>query len=185
MARIPYCEIDKAPKPIQDLIAKLPPLNIMRMMAHGHTVMRPYLDLGGALLWKGELDPQLREMAILRVGYLSKAGYETYQHERISRQLGMPEEKIQALKVGADDSVLTDDEKLVVRFTDECVRDVRVSDATFDKAAKRFSRCELVELVMAVGFYMMTCRFLENFGVDIEEGDAPGLDINRGQLASD
>jgi hypothetical protein len=32
---------------------------------------------------------------------------------------------------------------------------------------------------------MLTCRFLENFGVDIEEGGAPGLDINRGKLAVD
>ena len=181
MARIPYCEIDKAPKDIQELISKMPPLNIFRMLAHGHTIMRPYLDMGGALLWKGELDAQLREMAILRVGYLSKAGYETFQHERISRQLGMPEEKIQALKVGADDSALTDIEKLVVRFTDEVVRDVKASDKTFNEVAQKFSRNELVELVMAIGFYMMTSRFLENFGVDIEES-GPGLDINRGRM---
>ena len=181
MARIPYCEIDKAPKDIQELISKMPPLNIFRMLAHGHTIMRPYLDMGGALLWKGELDAQLREMAILRVGYLSKAGYETFQHERISRQLGMPEEKIQALKVGADDSALTDIEKLVVRFTDEVVNDVKASDKTFNEVAQKFSRNELVELVMAIGFYMMTSRFLENFGVDIEES-GPGLDINRGRM---
>lgn len=182
MARIPYCDIDKAPDNIRELVSKLPPMNIFRMMAHGHTVMRQYLDLGGALLWKGELDPQLREMAILRVGYLSNAGYETYQHERISRQLGMSEEKIQALKVGANDSALTDIEKLVVRFTDEVVKDVKASDKTFNEVAEKFSRNELVELVMAIGFYMMTSRFLENFGVDIEDS-GPGLDINRGKLA--
>ena len=38
----------------------------------------------------------------------------------------------------------------------------------FDEARRRFSPRALSELVLTVGFYMMVCRFLENFEVDIE-----------------
>ena len=42
--------------------------------------------------------PSLRELAILRVGRLSRAAYEVFQHERIAREAGVAEDKIAALR---------------------------------------------------------------------------------------
>jgi hypothetical protein len=38
----------------------------------------------------------------------------------------------------------------------------------FDAMRARLSTKALAELVLTIGFYMMVCRFLENFEVDIE-----------------
>ena len=54
--------------------------------------------MGNALLYKCELDPVLRELAIIRVGRLSRAAYEVFQHERIGREVGVTEDKIAALR---------------------------------------------------------------------------------------
>ena len=43
----------------------------------------------GALLRRGELDPRLREIAILRVGMLCGAGYEVHQHRWVARRVGL------------------------------------------------------------------------------------------------
>jgi hypothetical protein len=42
---------------------------------------------------------------------------------------------------------------------------------TFAPLAKILSAQEMQELTMTIGFYMMVSRFLETFGVDLE--DAP------------
>ena len=85
MARIPYRNPDEAPARITDLLAKNKGANIFRMMAHAEAAFEPYLRLGHALLFKGELDARLREMAIVRVGQLCGAPYEVVAHEKIAR----------------------------------------------------------------------------------------------------
>ena len=37
----------------------------------------------------------------------------------------------------------------------------------------------LEELVLLIGYYMMVCRFLETFGVEVEEGGPKGAEITR------
>lgn len=53
-----------------------------------------------------ELDPLLREVVILRIGFLSKASYEVHQHKRVARKVGMSDEKIAALEHDPQSAVL-------------------------------------------------------------------------------
>ena len=64
-----------------EFLAKLPPLNIFRMLAGGEGLLRAFSRFGNHLLYKTALDPVLREIAILRVGVLSDATYEMHQHD--------------------------------------------------------------------------------------------------------
>ena len=66
-----------------------------------------------------------------------------------------------------------------MRFTDDVVRNVRASDETFEPLRARLSLQELQELTITIGFYMAVSRYLETFGVDIEEPGNEGLDITR------
>jgi 4-carboxymuconolactone decarboxylase len=52
---------------VREALEAVPPLNIFRTMAHAETAFRPWLRWGGVLLGELELDPALRELAILRV----------------------------------------------------------------------------------------------------------------------
>src|SRR5207253_6263125 len=67
VARLPYPDRDSAPEPVREALAGLPPLNIFRMLAHAESALRPFLRFGGAILGRLELDPKLRELAILQV----------------------------------------------------------------------------------------------------------------------
>ena len=172
MPRIPYPDVSALPQKLQDFQARLDPnVNIFRMLPWAETMVEPWHRLGHAILQRGKLDPVLREMAILRVGHLCRAPYEVHAHERIGARAGMPPGKIAALAEGAEAPVFSELEKLVIRFTDEVVRNVKASDATFDALARHLSHREMVELVLTIGYYQMTCAFLENFEIPIE---APG-----------
>ena len=84
----------------------------------------------------------------------------------------MTEKKIAALPKGENDDVFDDLENLVIRFTDEIVHGVKANDETFEAMAERFDHRQMNEAVLTVGFYMMVCRYLENFEIEREdEGD--------------
>jgi alkylhydroperoxidase family enzyme len=177
MPRIPYYEVENATGKHAEFLGKLKPhLNIYRMLANSEYGMKGFVRMGNALLYRCELDPGLRELAIIRVGRLSRAAYEVFQHERIAREVGVVEEKIAALRDATVDApAFTDNEKAVLRFTDDVVRNVRASDKT-SKAVQAFlTPGALVELTLTIGYYMMVCRFLETMGVDGEEGQAEWL----------
>jgi len=168
MARIPYFDLAQAPASYTEMLGSRPPLNLYRMLPHAGKAAEGFLRLGGALLRDNELDARLREIAILRVGLLSGAGYEVHQHKKLARKLGLADAKVAALAPGADVSALDELELQVLRFTDEVFHRVKAPDTMFDAMRARLSTKALAELVLTIGFYMMVCRFLENFEVDIE-----------------
>jgi alkylhydroperoxidase family enzyme len=169
MARIPYPDQDLVPETLRQIARTRLPLNIYRMLMHAETAMPGYIDLGRRLLHDLALDPVLREMAILRVGFLSGSRYEIHQHAQIGRAVGMSEVLLAAVEEGPESEDLDEVETLVLRYTDEVVAHVKASDATFDSLRIALGNRRLAELTLVIGFYMMACRFLENFEIDIED----------------
>src|SRR5690349_24393383 len=128
MARLPYADIPE----------RIPQLNIFRLIANAETAYRPFMVYGAALLRDLEVDPVVREQAILRVAALTPgAEYEWVQHEAIGRAAGMTDEQIAACRDG-------DDDDLVLRFTEEVVRNASPSDATFAAITERLSSREII-----------------------------------------
>ena len=177
MARMPYVDPATAPERVRETLASTPvSLNIFRMMAHAESNLRSMLRLGGTILSKQQLSGRLRELAILRVAHLSCARYEWTQHVPIAESVGATAAQIAALEAGDITASCFDArEQLVLQFTDELVNDVRVSDPTFAAATREFSSREVVELILAVGYYMMIARLLETTGVDLEAPAGPKL----------
>ncbi|PZP98933.1 MAG: carboxymuconolactone decarboxylase family protein [Variovorax paradoxus] len=177
MARIPYFDLDQASPTIREMVASRPPLNIYRMVAHGGPSAEGFLALGNAILRRSELDPVLRELVILRVGALCGSHYEVFQHRRVAAQAGVPPEKIEAVLQRPDDSpppaAFTALELQVLHYTDAVVRQVKAPAPLFDALAASLPHRQLVELTMTIGFYMLVCRLLENFEVDLEAGQPP------------
>ena len=168
MARLPYVAPERAPEPVRSVFADsgVPPLNIFKLMANAETVFRPWLRFGAAVLTEMEVDPLLRELAILRVAAITPgAEYEWVQHEHIARAIGATDEQIEGVRTGAG---LEGDDALVVRFTDQVVRDATPDDDTFARMADRFSARGIVELILAIGQYMMLARVMATAQIDIE-----------------
>jgi len=177
MSRIPYYEVENATGRHAEFLEKLKPhLNIFRMLANSESGTEGFVRMGYQLLHRCELNAGLRELAILRVGRLSRTAYEVFQHERNAREAGVSEDKIAALRDATIEApAFSDNEKAVLRFTDDVVRNIRASYKTLKAVEAFLTPGELVELTLTVGYYMMVCRFLETLGVDGEEGQAEWL----------
>jgi AhpD family alkylhydroperoxidase len=170
MARLPYVDPESAAPPVREALEALPPLNIFRTLAHAETAMRPSLRLGGAILGQGELDPRRRELAILRTAAVTGAEYEWVQHDAIARGVGADEAQIAAVRTGELESdALDDGDRLVLRATDELLRDDGIGEATFAAARERLSDRALVELILAVGYYRMLAGLMNSVAIDLDE----------------
>lgn len=168
MARMNYVDADSANDRVQELLGKLDHKNIFRMLAHSPSHFETYVRMGNAIRFKGELDAGLRELAITRAGILCKSDYEVIAHKRIGKGVGLDDEKIAALESGPESSAYNDLEKDVLRFTDEVVTSDKISDALFQRLQGQLTPGALVELHLAIGFYIMTSKFLVTFGVDLQ-----------------
>ncbi len=177
--RASLLDAQSAPAEAREMLARLPPLNIFRTMAHGGALLPAFVHFGNFLLMKTKLDPVLREIAIIRVGVLSRAPYEVAQHEKIGRDLGMSAALLSAIHEGAQAPAFDELQRLVMRYTDDVVKNVRAGDETYAPLAQRLSLQEMQELTVTIGFYMAVSRFLETFDVSLDGESGAGVDLTR------
>jgi alkylhydroperoxidase family enzyme len=168
MARIDYSNSATASERTREILGKNRNANIFRMMAHSPAYLEQYCRLGGAIRNKGELDPVIRELAITRTGILCEAPYEVAAHKRIGGYVGVSDGQNAALEDWQAATCFTDVQRAALAFTDEIVKLHRPTDATFKAIAAYLTHGALVELQLAVGFYVMTSKFLETFAIDMQ-----------------
>jgi alkylhydroperoxidase family enzyme len=168
MARIDYCDSANASERTREILGKNRNANIFRMMAHAPAYFEQYCRLGGAIRHKGELDPVVRELAITRTGILCEAPYEVTAHKRIGGNVGVTDAQNAALDNWQAATCFSDVQRAALAFTDEIVTRHRPTDATFQALAAHLTPAALVELQLAVGFYIMTSKFLETFAIDLQ-----------------
>ena len=168
MARINYCDPATASERTREILEKNRNANIFRMMAHSPSYFEKYCLLGRAIRVKGELDPVVRELAITRTGILCEAPYEVAAHKRIGKEVGVTDEQNAALEDWKSATCFNDLQRAALAFTDEIVKLRRATDATFKTIAAKLTPGALIELQLSVGFYIMTSKFLETFGIDMQ-----------------
>lgn len=175
MARVRLLSNEQAPAEIREMFEKIEAngfrvINLFRVMAHSPKVGRYFLRLGNSILFKGAVPTNLRELAILRVGQINQAHYEYSQHVPIALRNGVRQEQIDALSEWETSGHFNEQERAVLRYTDEVTKNIRVKDDTFAVVGKFLNEEGLVELTTTIGYYGMVCRILEALQVELEEG---------------
>ncbi len=175
MARVRLNETADLPEDHRWLFERLekqgPILNIFRALSHSPEALRRFMKFGSYFLGEGELDPKLRELAILRAGYLCRSPYEFSQHVSFGRRAGLSDSQIRGI-AEPNIALFSPQEMAVLAYAGELTSDARVSDAAFAAVATFLNEQEIVELTMVTGFYNMVSRTLNALQVDV---DAPAL----------
>ena len=170
MQRMPYPDLSKHTKPVQEMIegAKV---NAVRMMGHASPeVFSNFSKFASAIFVKSPLPADLRQIGILRAGYIAKATYETTQHESVAKKVGLSDAQIAAIKKGGQHpGVFNATQQAVLDFVEEFIVNVRPSDATLANVRKHLTDEQLTDLMFVTGVYMTVSRFLETTGVPLDE----------------
>ena len=170
MAHIDYATTNHLTDKGKTIMDRVGHKNIFKMLSYSESHLHNYCRLGNAIRHHGVLDPCLRELAITRVGILLGAEYEVVAHKRLGRGVGIPENQIVALEEGASSDAFNEVEKALLAYTDDLVANPGAG-ATFETIASHLNAEEMVELTLAITFYIMTSKFLITFGIDLEPED--------------
>ena len=147
-----------------------PILNIFRTLANHPALAKRWLVFGNHILAKNTLPAREREIAILRIGWLCRSGYEWGQHVVIGKASGLSDEEITRITQGPDAPGWSADDRALLRATDELHEDAFVTDATWAELSRRWSTQQLMDLVFTVGQYNLVSMALNTFGVQPEPG---------------
>ncbi len=158
------------------IVAAGPPLNIFRTLAHHPGLLKRWMVFANHVLGKSSLPPRERELVILRIGHLCRAGYEWGQHVEIARDVGMTDDEIRRIRMGPDDGDWSGLDRALLQATDELHADSFVSDATWAELAGHLSTEQLMDVVFTVGQYHLVSMALNSFDVQPESG-LPGWEI--------
>ncbi|HVV35711.1 MAG TPA: carboxymuconolactone decarboxylase family protein [Acidimicrobiales bacterium] len=145
-------------------------LNIFTTLAHHPRLLKKWSEFGGVLLYRGELDPREREILILRTGWNCQSEYEFGQHRVIGLRSGMTEQEVDATCLAPDAAGWSESDALLIAAADELHAESKISDATWEKLAARYTKAQLIELVMLVGQYHLVSMALNSLGVQRDEG---------------
>jgi alkylhydroperoxidase family enzyme len=169
MARLPYLDLKDIATEHHDLLARK--INLNKLLVHSPAAARAFGKLGGHIRFKSKLNPRLRELAILQVGYSTRSPYEYSHHIKIGREFGCSDDDIRAvaLETAGKPSKLDALAKTVLRAAREMTNDLVLSDATYAELKRQMDGETLVELVVAISFYNGVVRLLSALQIDVED----------------
>ena len=169
MARVPYLNKDDLAAVDQDLLAR--EITLHRALVNSPKGARAFLGLGKFIRHESRLDPRLRELAILQVGYLARSPYEYSHHIKIGREFGVTDADIRAMIEETEGRPTTLDTaaKFVLKAAREMTAELAVSDATFAGLQQHLDNERLVDLVMTIAFYCGVVRLLASLQIDVED----------------
>jgi len=168
MARLPYLDQDDLAPENRELLTRN--INLYRAMAHSPNALRRQQALGRYIRFESKLEPRLRELAILQIGYLTRTVYEYTHHVKIAQEFGVSREDIHAVTAETEGKTTHLDPlaRTVLRAAREMAQNIDLSDETFAALKAELSNEHLVDLLMTISFYCGIVRFLSAMRIDNE-----------------
>jgi NAD(P)-dependent dehydrogenase (short-subunit alcohol dehydrogenase family)/alkylhydroperoxidase family enzyme len=169
--RWPACPISRptrSPPEYRDMLKRN--TNLHKLLVNSPDMARAFNGVGGYIRFKSKLDPRLRELAILQVGWMEKSEYEFTHHVKIGKEFGVTDEDIQGLMAETEGkpSKLEPLAKAILKGAREMVRELAMSDATFAEIKQELSNEHMTDLVLTIAFYCAVVRVLATMKMDNE-----------------
>ena len=180
MARLPLIDPAATSGDVRASFDRMPVvLNIFRMMAHAEANFIPAMRFANSILHRQKLSHVNRELLILQVAQRQGGAYEWRQHVPIALGVGVTQQQIDGVeRAKYGDAVFSVAEQALLAFGREVIDNVRVSEPVFAAMRAHFSEREIVEAILAIGFYMTMARLTEATDVDLDP--AAGMTVFEG-----
>jgi 4-carboxymuconolactone decarboxylase len=124
-------------------------------LMHSPAVMNRARSFGDYLRYNSAIGNTLSELVILITARQWTQDYEWYVHYPIALKAGIKKEIADAIADGRRPSGMSEDEEIVYDFSMELHRNKRVSDASYERARKRFGNKGVVDMTGINGYYTL------------------------------
>ena len=173
MGRIEPASLEQAASIGREL--GLPPAmaqrNAYRTLAIHPALVKAVFGQLSALLLRNRLDTRLRELMIMRIGWVTGSAYEWTQHWRVATQAGIPPEDVLAVRDWRASPRLGPADRAVLAAVDDTLATGRIADATWAECIRHVrDPGEQVELVAAIANWGMFSQLLRSLDAPVEDG---------------
>lgn len=180
MARIPSIPREQVPPQYQAFFdeRKNPTTGAVggpyRVLMHVPSVAQPWRAwIEDALRKPISIPPSLYEIAILVTAREERCPYVWTAHQRGAPQAKVRPEALAVLRGEAPARTLTTDEALIVSYTEQVLRDRKVSDAVFSQMKQRWGEEAQIRLTALIGAYRLLATLLAAYEVMPEDEGEP------------
>lgn len=145
--------------------------NILRAMAHCPDLLTVFVPLWGQVYNSPTIGPRLRALAALGTAKAQDCTYCMAHMSASARRAGLGGDEIGAVgNAVSEREVFSPREALILELANDLTKDPdAVDDAMRDRLRAEFSQSEIVNIVLAIGMYNLTSRFLKALDVDVED----------------
>lgn len=131
------------------------------------------LGLQSKLQTEVSLPRHLLELMILVAARRATAQFAWFAHERHALSFGIAPEVVGDIKARRTPNFESEEERAVYDITNELITDHSLSETTYLRGMALFGEQVMVELVSAVGFYVMVAMTLNAFEAPVPGGTHP------------
>jgi alkylhydroperoxidase family enzyme len=144
-------------------------LNVLGTLAQHPALARAYHTFNGHLLFATTIEPRERELLVLRVAAVRGARYEWVQHVVLAGDVGLSDDEVAAIAVGADAPGWSPLDAALLRAVDELLAEAEITDATWATLSETLDDHQLMDLVFTVGAYDLVAMAFRSTGVEPDD----------------
>jgi alkylhydroperoxidase family enzyme len=143
---------------------------VLRTFAHHPVLANAFSPLNIHLLGPGNTLPvKLRQIAIMRVAWITKATYMWSSHLNTSKSCGLTDEFYAPVQRGADDPYFTPLEATVIRAAEDLVREQKIGDENWNLLRAEWNDQQLLDFMFTVGCYTMVAGVMRSTGAERQD----------------
>ena len=144
-------------------------INIYRMLLNSPPLAESWFNHSNTVRWQTSLDGRLREIVIIRLGYVTDTQYVLRQHvPSLAQAEGLSLADCQALQDWRGSDLFDTRERAALAYADSMTLEIVVPDAVFAQLKPHFDDRQIVELTVLIGTYNMNARVLQALELDLE-----------------
>lgn len=159
--------VDGVRKPRSDMAA-------LEIMLRHAELYKAHMGVAQIFLSEGEMSIRDRELAILRLAWLSQAPFEWGSHVMIAKRNGVTAEEVVRVIDGSAAPGWNKQDRAIVRAIEELHFDSMITDETWTDLQEFYNDRKQIELVILAGQYKTVAYYQNALRLPLPEGN-PGL----------
>jgi 4-carboxymuconolactone decarboxylase len=156
--------VDGVRKPREDKAA-------LEILIRHAELYRAHVEVAQKYLSDCEMDIRDRELAILRIAWLSQAPFEWGAHVKIARRNGITSEEIERVMEKSSAPGWSKRDRAIVRAMEELHFDSMITDETWADLQEFYNDKKLIELVILAGQYKTVAYYQNSLRLPLPEGN--------------
>jgi alkylhydroperoxidase family enzyme len=156
--------VDGVRKPREDKAA-------LEILIRHAELYKAHLEVAQKYLSDCEMDIRDRELAILRIAWLSRAPFEWGSHVKIAKRNGITSEEIERVIEGSTAPGWSKRDHAIVRAMEELHFDSMIIDDTWADLQEFYNDKKLIELVILAGQYKTVAYYQNSLRLPLPEGN--------------